>query len=176
MALCYASLGERRAVLKSLALAAKAFENRNTLLTYAHSVRAIVAVPLVLAAILNPGNWEVVPELITEEQFAEFSTAIQGATSQPDPDFVDASSWKAGNRHPTQPNVVAGAAPNEWRPAPGYSWVNESNDDLRVEWSPGRAHPDHPNVVAGSEEGKMIPAPGFKWLNDSPADFQVVPQ
>jgi hypothetical protein len=52
-------------------------------------------------------------------------------TSEPAP--VAEPPWVPGTRHKQFPNVVAGDKQGNWRPAPGYTWVNkDDHKDLRV--------------------------------------------
>ena len=60
--------------------------------------------------------------------------------------------------------------------APGYAWVNDANEDLRVQWSPGKVHTHHPHVIASDTEGKFSAAPGFAWVSDAEDDLRVVPK
>jgi hypothetical protein len=78
MALCYASLGERRAMLKSLALAEKAFENREFKSNIPDHAQVLL-LPIAVLGVLNPRNWNNDNQLISKEQFAKFRTAIQDA-------------------------------------------------------------------------------------------------
>ncbi len=46
---------------------------------------------------------------------------------------ASAAGWTPDTPHPTAPNVIASAVRNEWKPAPGYRWLNPSDArDLRV--------------------------------------------
>lgn len=40
--------------------------------------------------------------------------------------------WTAGLSHPDCPNVVSSETLDEWKPLPGYAWVNDKPGDLRV--------------------------------------------
>ncbi len=140
------------------------------------TVPLFIDMPLALVSWLSGGGCPALPDA----EFTEFA-GLLGFTLQtagPDAGPGAAPPLKAGDPHPTQPNVVARAAPHgmHWHPAPGYAWVNASQDDMRVQWSPGIRHPDHTNIVAGSKEGTWAPAPGFRWLDESSEDLQVVPR
>ena len=44
-----------------------------------------------------------------------------------------AEGWTPDVPHPTAPNVIASSVRNEWKPAPGYRWLNPADArDLRV--------------------------------------------
>jgi len=72
------------------------------------------------------------------------------------------------------PKNVVRTSDGKWQPAPGYTWVNDKADDLRVRWVVGMKHASYPNVVTGAGEGDWRPAPGFKWVNNAPGDLRVV--
>jgi hypothetical protein len=40
--------------------------------------------------------------------------------------------WNPEGAHPTVPNVVASDKEGKWKPADGYKWANDTNDDLSV--------------------------------------------
>ncbi len=61
-----------------------------------------------------------------------------------------------------------------FRPKPGYLWLNNLPGDYRVVWTPGTKHSEMPNVVASSKVGEFVPVPGYAWLNDAPGDLRVV--
>ena len=82
---------------------------------------------------------------------------------------------KAGTPHPKHPNLVADGKGN-LGPAPGYKWLNDAPDNMRVVWAPGKTHTQHPHVVAAAREGGWRVAPGYKWASDKPGDLRVVPE
>src|SRR5262245_5843940 len=79
-----------------------------------------------------------------------------------------------GDRHPTEPHVVA-AANGQWIPEGGYAWSDESSQsNLGVRWRPGQNNAKHPHVVASDTEGKWTPAPGYQWVDkDAAGDLRV---
>lgn len=84
--------------------------------------------------------------------------------------------WVPGAKHPEHPNVVASSEPDQWRPAPGYDWVEAKGvNDMSVAWVPGRRHSDHEHVLAAEKEGEWHPEPGYAWVNDDPHDLSVMP-
>jgi hypothetical protein len=84
--------------------------------------------------------------------------------------------WVPGAKHPEHPNVVASTEPDQWRPAPGYDWVEAKGvNDMSVAWVPGKRHPDHEHVLAAEKEGEWHPESGYAWVNDDPHDLSVVP-
>lgn len=80
--------------------------------------------------------------------------------------------WSPSTSYSGYTNVIAGTREGEWKPTPGYGWVDDNNK--RTDWIPGALMPGQPNVQASPEEGLWIPAPGYKWLNDSKDSFEVV--
>jgi len=70
------------------------------------------------------------------------------------------------------PNVVVGPD-GKRRPAPGYRWVSDDPNDLRVLPKAGTPHPQHPNVVA-NKDGRWVPASGYTWVSEDAGDFRVV--
>ena len=84
--------------------------------------------------------------------------------------------WVPGAKHPEHPNVVASSEPDQWRPAPGYDWVEAKGvDDMRVVWTPGKRHPLEWYVLAADKEGDWRPDEGYAWVNDDPNDLTVAP-
>jgi len=62
------------------------------------------------------------------------------------------------------PPHVALGEDGQFNPEPGYSWINDDPNDLRVQWVPGAKHSKHPNVVASSEPDQWRPAAGYDWV------------
>ncbi len=90
---------------------------------------------------------------------------------------VDRWTWDPGiTLHPTEPNVVANQEYGEWRPAPGYAFVNPSNEkDRSVKWVPGLTHPNpkRPNIISAETRGEWKPAEGYRWArldSENPGD------
>ena len=84
--------------------------------------------------------------------------------------------WVPGAKHPEHPNVVASQVPDQWRPAPGYDWVEAKGiNEMRVVWKPGMRHFGHEHVLAAEKEGDWQPEPGYAWVNDDPNNLTVAP-
>lgn len=83
-----------------------------------------------------------------------------------------ATSWVPGAKHPQYRNVVAAEEEGQFRPAPGYEWVNPDGPIGPVRWRPGAKHPDYANVLAAQKEGQFRPADGYEW--DTPGKFGPV--
>jgi hypothetical protein len=83
MALCYAAQGEHWAVMNSLTLAERAFENKDpdcpegVFAAAGAAGKALIELPIVFLSLLNLRNWNEQDELMTKEQFAQFRTALQ---------------------------------------------------------------------------------------------------
>ena len=78
-----------------------------------------------------------------------------------------------GDPVPGRPGIVYAATDGSLiRPAPGYTWTDDSKTD--VKWTPGIRHTDYPNVIASSKKDNWNPAPGYKWANNRPGDFTVI--
>lgn len=74
----------------------------------------------------------------------------------------------------TYPNVIS-VGNNRYRPAPGYMWVTDDPNDLRVVRipAPGTRHHTYPNIIWG-QNGKLRPAEGYLFVNPSdPKDLRV---
>ena len=83
--------------------------------------------------------------------------------------------WVAGaevsDRH-----IIAGQAPGQWYPMPGYEWVNPGQkDSVAVRWVPGSAHGEVPHVIAAQTEGKWRAATGYRWVSEEVGDLRVEP-
>jgi hypothetical protein len=97
------------------------------------------------------------------------------------------ASYSPGDPNPNYPHVISagGGLTDEWKPAPGYTWVNPNAEaDLRVRWVPGTGYwylgkLKWPHVIAGYREGTWYPAPGYAWAHldasghVSPGDLTV---
>ena len=75
---------------------------------------------------------------------------------------------------PAVPKGLVLQADGKLLPGPGYAWVTQKPDDLRVRWVPRMAHPTQPNIFSGDKENNWTAAAGYKWLNDTPGDLRVV--
>lgn len=85
--------------------------------------------------------------------------------------------WVPGAKHPEHLNVVASDEPDQWRPAPGYDWVEAKGvNDMEVVWTPGTRRPGHEHVVAAEKPGDWRPEAGYRWINDDPNDLAVAPE
>lgn len=72
--------------------------------------------------------------------------------------------WQPGLSHSRYKNVVADTKKNTWRPAYGYTWVNQGKS-WDVVWKPGLKHPRHANVVSADNRGKWVPVTGYEWVD-----------
>ena len=72
--------------------------------------------------------------------------------------------WSPGSRDPARPNLVAGRAPGEWRPDPGYQLA--AGPPPRAVWTPGLAHPTRAHVESADLEGRWRTAPGYTFRGD----------
>src|SRR5205823_3595066 len=72
--------------------------------------------------------------------------------------------------HPMKPNVIAAEKPDNWHPAPGYTWVDFEKHDFVVKWTPDLRHPTRENVVAGPTPGEWQPAAGYSWVEAGKTD------
>jgi hypothetical protein len=72
------------------------------------------------------------------------------------------------------PKNLVRSLDNKWLPAPGFEWLTQNSNDLRVRWVPGLRHSTEVNVIAGKNENTWYPANGFQWLNNNPNDLRVV--
>jgi hypothetical protein len=80
--------------------------------------------------------------------------------------------WVPGASHPGFPNIVAAAAPDRWRPLPGYAWNDAAADPaaataprpsaaaLAVHWQQGLGHPSLPHLRSGATPGQWRAGPG----------------
>ncbi|ESQ14460.1 MAG TPA: hypothetical protein DDY14_14410 [Chromatiaceae bacterium] len=62
------------------------------------------------------------------------------------------------------------------KPAPGYTWLTEQEDDFRVRWDPGKEHSSFPNVLASDDEKVWKPRRGYKWVSEDDNDLRVIPK
>lgn len=69
------------------------------------------------------------------------------------------------------PHVVPSS--NGLAPAPGYAWLNNEPNDLRVRWNPGEKHHSAAHIVACQQEGNWCPEFGYKFVNNDPNDLTV---
>jgi|GEM_PF-3014803 len=79
MALCYASLNEKRALEKCLLLGDRAFENGLKEKNIPSTPEIFVAFPIALVGLLNLKNWALQDELITAEMYQNFKSKIREA-------------------------------------------------------------------------------------------------
>lgn len=86
-------------------------------------------------------------------------------------DSSSSGSSGSSQKRDLPPNVVF--QNGKYSPAPSFRWLNNKQNDLRVEPIPGAPYYDHPNVV-WAENGKARPATGYGWLNKNPKDYRVV--
>jgi len=83
--------------------------------------------------------------------------------------------WVAGAEI-TDRHIIAGQAPGQWYPMPGYEWVNPGQQDsVAVRWVPGSAHGEAPHVIAAQAEGKWRAAIGYRWVSGELGDLRVEP-
>lgn len=82
MALCYASLNEKRAVEKCLLLGDRAFENGLNEKKISSIPESFVAFPIALISLLNLRNWgDLQDKLMTVEMYRDFKFNIRAAVN-----------------------------------------------------------------------------------------------
>ncbi|MBE7506229.1 MAG: hypothetical protein HS101_08070 [Planctomycetia bacterium] len=75
---------------------------------------------------------------------------------------------------PIPPNVIR-SEDGKLSPAPGFTWVSASPDNLSVRWVSGNRHPAYSNISSGQKEGFWVADAGYAFTSKDSLSVQWQP-
>lgn len=70
-------------------------------------------------------------------------------------------------------NLVWDSRKEQWRPAPGYVWVNNRDHSQGVRWKANMLHPNHRGVFSLRKEGQWSLQMGYEWVSNREGDLRT---